>query len=128
MMGDMDAGPRVYIWGFDTHEREWFDGVLEEAGAPCGIAVEPQHAGLTVHEILFSEKTPQEPVEPDARVVLFFNCPAESIRKVMRASKSARTAPPIFAMVTQENLGWRFSELVEHLKKEHEFMQRRMKK
>mgnify|MGYP001013737593 FL=1 len=123
----MDTSPRVYLWGFTPAEKEHFDAFLEEMGAPCATGIDPVHANLTVHEILFSEKTEADPVEPDTKVVLFFNVPAETIHKVMRGAKNRDLPQTIYAMVTRENIAWRFTDLVDHLKREHEFVQRRMR-
>lgn len=123
----MDTSPRVYLWGFSTPERESFQGFLGEMGVPGVLEIDPRHAGLTVHEILFAAKTDGDPVTPDARVVLFYNVAPETIHKVMKNARNRDLPQPIYAMVTKENIAWRFMDLVDHLKKEHEFITRRMR-
>ena len=45
----------------------------------------------------------------------------------MNEAKKKELPLPIFAMVTRENISWKFSDLVDHLKKEHEFVQKKLK-
>jgi len=121
----MDTSPRIYYWGFTPDELLLFDAFLQELSAPQSLVIEPGHAHLTVHEILFLEKKAGEELVPDEKVMLFFNVPAELIQQIMKGAKTRDVPRPIYAMVTRENIAWKFSDLVDHLKKEHEFMQRR---
>ncbi len=123
----MDTSPRIYYWGFTPDELLLFDAFLQEFSAPQGLVIEPEHGHLTVHEILFSEKKAGEKLVPDEKVLLFFNVPAEFIQKIMKGAKTRDVSQPIYAMVTRENVAWKFSELVDHLKKEHAFMQKRLR-
>jgi len=121
----MDTSPRIYYWGFTPEELLLFDAFLQEFSPPQSLVIEPEHGHLTVHEILFSEKKAGEELVPDEKVMLFFNVPAELIQQIMKGAKTRDVPRPIYAMVTKENIAWKFSDLVDHLKKEHEFMQRR---
>lgn len=123
----MDTSPRIYYWGFTPEELLLFDAFLQEFSPPQCFVIEPGHAHLTVHEILFSDRKTGEELVPDEKVLLFFNVPAEFIQKVMRSAKTRDVPQPIYAMVTRENIAWRFSDLVDHLKKEHAFVQKRLK-
>ncbi|HOJ14184.1 MAG TPA: DUF3783 domain-containing protein [Deltaproteobacteria bacterium] len=123
----MDMTPRVYVWGFTDDERSRFSTFVSEMGVSRCEAIEPDQGNLMVHEILFSDKTGPEPLQVDAKVVLFFNCQAETIHAIMKNAKTRDLPQPIYAMVTRENVDWRFGDLVEHLKKEHEFVLRRMR-
>lgn len=123
----MDTSPRIFYWGLTPDERQRFDAFLQELSAPQGLVIEPGHAGLTVHEILFSEKKAGEELVPAEKVLLFFNVPAEFIQKIMKGAKTRDVPQPIYAMVTRENIAWKFSDLVEHLNKEHAFVQKRLK-
>jgi hypothetical protein len=123
----MDTSPRIYYWGFTPEELLLFDEFLQEFSPPQSLVIEPRHGHLTLHEILFSEKEDGEELVPDEKVLLFFNVPAEFIQKVMKGAKTREVPQPIYAMVTRENVAWKFSDLVDHLKKEHEFVQRRLK-
>ncbi len=122
----MDASPKVLYWGFTGEEMDKFNQLLEGLSAPPAVVINPDQGHLLVHEILFSERKGEESLEPDEKVLLFFNVPAQVIHKVMNEVKKAELVRPIFAMVTRENITWRFSELVEHLRKEHEFIQKKM--
>jgi hypothetical protein len=123
----MDASARIYYWGFTRDERQVFDAFLQELSAPQTIVIEPGQGYLPVHDILFSDKLSGEELTPDQKVLLFFNVPAETIQRIMKGAKTRDVPRPIFAMVTRENISWTFSDLVDHLKKEHAFVQKRLK-
>ncbi|HWR67686.1 MAG TPA: DUF3783 domain-containing protein [Desulfomonilia bacterium] len=123
----MDTSARIYYWGFTHDERQVFDAFLQELSAPQTIVIEPGQGYLPVHDILFSDKLSEEELTPDQKVLLFFNVPAETIQRIMKGSKTRDVPRPIYAMVTRENISWTFSDLVEHLKKEHAFVQKRLK-
>lgn len=122
----MDTSPRIYYWGFTPDELLLFDAFLQELSAPESLVIEPEHGHLTVREILSSEKKAGEAFIPNEKVMLFSNVPAEIIQKIMKEAKTRDVPRPIYAMVTKENVSWKFSDLVDHLKKEHAFVQKRL--
>jgi hypothetical protein len=123
----MDPSPKILFWGFSADEKGKFDKFLQGLSAPQTMVIEPDQGLLLVHEILFSDKRGDEPLDPDEKILLFFNVPAQVIHKIMNEVKKTNLPQPIFAMVTRENIAWKFSDLVDHLRKEHEFVQKKMK-
>jgi len=123
----MDTSPKILFWGLSGQEKDEYNLFLEGISAPGTEVIEPNQGHLLVHEILFSDKKGEEPLDPQEKILLFFNVPAQSIHKVMNEIKRTDLVRPIFAMVTRENITWKFSELVEHLRKEHAFMQKKIK-
>ncbi len=122
----MDTSPKILFWGFSNDEKDKFNLFLEGLSAPETRVIDPEQGHLLVHEILFSDKKGEDPLDPEEKILLFFNVPAQSIHKVMNEVKKSDLLKPIFAMVTRENIAWKFSDLVEHLRKEHEFMQKKI--
>jgi hypothetical protein len=123
----MDTSPRILLWGYSNNEKERLDSFLQEISGPPSVIIEENQGYLTVHEILFSEEPSGEVFPSDQHIVLFFNVPAESIKKIMTEAKKKDLPKPIYAMVTRENINWVFNDLVDHLIKEHEFMQKRFR-
>lgn len=123
----MDTTPRILYWGFTAEEKDRFDSFIHGIQTTRTLQIEPDQGNLPVHEVLFTDKRDQEPLVRDQKVLLFFNIPAEMIHRVMREAKGKDLPQPIYAMVTKENISWRFCDLVDHLVKEHEFVQRRLK-
>jgi hypothetical protein len=123
----MDTNPKILLWGFSNDEKVMLDSLFQEIAAPQGIMIEENQGHLTVNDVLFSDKRTEDKFISDQKVLLFFNMPAELIKKIMTETKKRVLPQPIFAMVTPENINWEFSDLVDHLKKEHEFIQRRFR-
>ena len=123
----MDTSPKILLWGFSDDEKTRFDLFLQGLITLGSIAIEPDQGDLLVHDILFSDKRTQDSFPSDHKVVLFFNVPGEIIQKIMREAKKKDLSQPIYAMVTQENIDWRFRDLVDHLAKEHKYIQNRVK-
>ncbi|MGD0822344.1 MAG: DUF3783 domain-containing protein [Desulfomonilia bacterium] len=123
----MDTSPKILFWGFNSDEKDRFNKFLQGLAAPQTVVIDPDQGHLLVHEILFSDKREEEPLDSDEKIMFFFNVPAEVIHKIMNEAKKKELPLPIFAMVTRENISWKFSDLVDHLKKEHEFVQKKLK-
>jgi len=123
----MDTSPRILLWGYREDEKEKLDSFLQEISSHPIVLIRENQGYLTVHEILFTDESSEETFQADQHIVLFFNVPAESIKKIMTEAKKKDLPKPIYAMVTRENINWNFNDLVDHLKKEHEFMQKRFK-
>jgi hypothetical protein len=123
----MDTSSRILLWGYSNSEKERMDAFLQELSGPLAVIILENQGYLTVHEILFTEESAGEVFPADQHVVLFFNVPGESIKRIMTEAKKRDLPKPIYAMVTRENINWNFNDLVDHLKKEHEFMQKKFK-
>jgi hypothetical protein len=123
----MDTSPKILMCGFSDEEYVKLESFFTEISAPQRGIVREDQGNLTVNDILFSDNRSEERYLPDQQVVLFFNVKAEMIKKIMTEAKKKDLPRPIYAMVTRENIGWKFSALVDHLKKEHEFIQKRLK-
>ena len=123
----MDTSPKILFWGFNSNERDRYDNFIHGLAALQTALIEPDQGHLLVHEILFSDKRGEESLDSDEKIMLFFNVPGEVIQKIMNEAKKNELPLPIFAMVTRENISWKFSDLVDHLKKEHEFIQKKLK-
>jgi hypothetical protein len=123
----MDTSSRILLWGYSDEEKEKLDSFLQEISGPPSVEIPENRGYLTVQEILFTDESSGEAFQADGHIVLFFNVPAESIRKIMTETKKKDLPKPIYAMVTRENINWNFNDLVDHLKKEHEFMQKKFR-
>jgi hypothetical protein len=123
----MDTSPRILLWGYNKSEKERMDTFLQELSGPPTVIILENQGYLTVHEILFTEESAGEVFPADQHVVLFFNVPGELIKNIMTEAKKRDLPKPIYAMVTRENINWNLNDLVDHLKKEHDFMQKKFK-
>jgi hypothetical protein len=121
----MDASPKILLWNYSYEEMLQMDHLFQEVGAPEAKAIEKEQGELPVHEILFTDAKADEEFSCDEKIVLFFNVPAPMIHTLMRETKNLDMPRPIFAVVTPQSIEWKFSELVEHLVKERDFIQKR---
>jgi len=121
----MDTSPRVLLWGFSREEQNRIQQFLMELNAPPAVMIERKQGHLKVHDILFTDLRAEDEFASDEKVMLFFNVQADSIKGIMQAFKNMDIPRPIFAMVTQQSIDWKFSYLVEHLVEERDFIQRR---
>lgn len=122
----MDSNPRILLWNYTYEEMLEADLLLQAVGAPLMQAIEQDQGNLPVHEILFTDKRSDNPFSCDEKVVLFFNVPAKTIHDVMDVMKESGLPRPIYAVVTKESIEWSFSDLVDHLVKERDFIRKRM--
>ena len=123
----MDTSSKILLWGFSDDEKVRLDSFFKEISVQQGIVIEENQGHLTVNDILFSDKRAEDEFIADQKMLLFFNMPAEIIKKIMTETKKKGLPQPIYAMVTPENINWKFSDLVDHLRKEHEFIQNKLK-
>ena len=124
----VDVTPRVLLWNYSMEEMLRIDHFFQEISAPPACVIEKNQGHLLVQELLFTQKKAEEEFVCDEKIMLFFNVPAETIHEIMRESKSRDLPRPIYAVVTEQSIEWKFSELAEHLVKERDHMNRRMKK
>lgn len=124
----MDLSPRILLWNYSVEEMLRMDQFFQEIGAPSASVIEKEQGHLMVHEILFTQKVSDQDFVCDEKIMLFFKVPAETIHAIMRESKQRNLPRPIYAVVTKQSIEWKFSDLVDHLVKERDFMSNRMKK
>lgn len=124
----MDVSPRVLLWNYSMEEMLRMDQFFQEICAPPAHVIEKDQGHLLVHEILFDDKKADDDFTCDEKVMLFFNVPAETIHAVMSESKTRDLPRPIYAVVTEQSIEWKFSDLAEHLIKERDYMQNAKKK
>ena len=124
----VDVSPRVLLWDYSMEEMLRMDQFFQEIGAPAAHVIEKDQGHLLVHEILFENKKADDDFTCDEKVMLFFNVPAEKIQAIMRESKTRDLPRPMYAVVTEQSIEWKFSDLVEHLIKERNHMQNRKDK
>ena len=121
----MDASPKILLWNYSCEEMLEMDNLFQEVGAPEVRVIEKDQGGLPVHEILFTEARSDEEFSSDEKIMLFFNVPAPMIHTMMRETRRLDIPRPIFAVVTPQSIEWKFSELVEHLVKERDYIRKR---
>jgi len=121
----MDASPKILLWNYSCEEMLEMDNLFQEVGAPEVRVIEKDQGGLSVHEILFTEARSDEEFSSDEKIMLFFNVPAPMIHTMMRETRRLDIPRPIFAVVTPQSIEWKFSELVEHLVKERDYIRKR---
>lgn len=117
--------PTILIWHYSDEETERLNRFFCEIDVPEALSIAGHQGHLLVHEILFGEKRSEEEFCCDEKVMLFYNLPAQDIHAVMQQSRDRDLPRPIYAMVTEQNIAWRFSDLVEHLIEERDFIARR---
>jgi hypothetical protein len=122
----VDPSPRILLWNYSYEEMLAVDLLLQTVSAPLLQAIERDQGNLPVHEILFTDKRSDKPFSCDEKVMLFFNVPARTIHDVMDVMKKGSLPRPIYAAVTRESIEWTFSDLVDHLVKERDFIRKRM--
>jgi hypothetical protein len=121
----MDASPKILLWNYSYEELLEMDRLFQEVGAPEAKPVEKNQGGLPVRAILSTDATCSDEFSCDEKVMLFFNVPAPMIHTLMQETKGLDIPRPIFAVVTPQSIEWTFSELVEHLIKERDYIQKR---
>ena len=124
----MDVSPRVLLWNYSMEELLGIDHFFQEIDGPPVSVIEKEQGYLPVHEILFTQKRAAEEFICDEKIMLFFNVSAETIQTVMHESKTRDLPRPIYAVVTEQSINWTFSDLAEHLVKERDHMNGRMRK
>ncbi len=116
----MDSNPRILIWNYTDDEQMKLNLILDKTGAPSSRRIAPDQGHLYVHELLFDDKHSDDELISDERVVLFFNVFEETVRGVMQGMREEGLPRPIFAMVTEHSINWKFSYLLEHLIEERQ--------
>ena len=124
----VDVSPKVLLWNYSMEEMLRIDQFFQEIAAPPACVIEHDQGNLLVHEIIFTEKKADDDFTCDEKVMLFFNVPAETIHAVMRESKTRDLPRPIYAVVTEQSIEWKFSDLVDHLIRERDYMLNRKEK
>jgi GNAT superfamily N-acetyltransferase len=113
--------PAVLVCGYESPERETLQLFLGLVfvDPPALRPVSAASPERTVAELLAA---PEEPEAPGCgqlpRVVLLSGCTLVEVRGVMDQWKASGLARPIFAVATENNLGFRVRDLVAHLLEE----------
>ena len=115
----MDSNPRILIWNISDEDEYALTKIFSESGAPEPKAVMPDQGQLIVHELLFDDKH-GEVLDNSERLVLFFNVQGDVIEQVMAAVRQSDVERPIYAVVTEQNINWRFNDLLDELVRERE--------
>lgn len=119
----MDSTPRILIW--NCSDLPAWTALLARVGAPQPRLIAPQFGQAFVHELLFETALAGETCESAERIVLFFNVDGDVVRNVMQAAKEVPGLErPIYAMVTEHSIEWRFCDLLEHLVEERDHFRR----
>ncbi len=118
----MDTSPRILVWNYSDEELRSFELFLGEMGGPKVERIGKRQGHLLVRDILFTDKVSDEEFDSDEKVALFYNVQADIVQKVVSSIRSRRDlVRPIFAVVTQHSIDWRFSHLVGELIKERNY-------
>ncbi|MFY9398186.1 MAG: DUF3783 domain-containing protein [Desulfomonilia bacterium] len=121
----MDTSPRVLIWNYTCEEMLALDAFFQAIGAPEIQVIEPGQGSLTIHEILFSDRNDGQECQCSEKIMLFYRVDPKIIHRVMHEAADWKLPQSIHAVVTGQSIGWTFSELSEHLVKEHEYIRAR---
>jgi hypothetical protein len=121
----MDSSPKILLWNYSVEEMIELDRLFERVGAPEVKPVEKDQGDLPVHELLFTDNRCGTEFSCDERVMIFYNVPAPMIHTIMQETKGLEIPRPIFAVVTPQSIEWKFSELVDHLVKERDFIRKK---
>jgi hypothetical protein len=121
----MDASPKILLWNYSVEEMIELDQLFERVGAPEVKPVEKDQGELPVHELLFTDNRCGTEFTCDERVMLFFNVAPHMIHTIMQETKNIEVPRPIFAVVTPQSIEWKFSELVDHLVRERDFIRKK---
>ena len=124
----MDGSPCVLLWSYSVEEMLKIDQFFQEIDAPRACIIEKDQGHLPVHEILFTDKKDREEFTCDEKIMLFYNTPAEKIHTIMSEAKSRDLPRPIYAMITEQSIEWKFSYLADHLIKERNFISSKKKR
>ncbi|HHO76955.1 MAG TPA: DUF3783 domain-containing protein [Deltaproteobacteria bacterium] len=123
----MDLGPCVLLWNYSVEEILKIDQFFQEIGAPQACVIEIDQGHLLVHEILFTDKRSREEFACDEKIMLFYNTPADMVHTIMSKTKNTDLPRPIYAMITEQSIEWKFSYLAGHLIKERDFFMKKKK-
>lgn len=111
----MDQKPRLLVWNFTPEEKGKLDRMLELVKAPPAFSISPYQGHMLVRDILHSDQVGTEAFACEEKIVLFYNIPQKGIFFLIQKFKDADLPRPIFAVVTEHSINWRFSELAAHL-------------
>ncbi len=115
----MDSNPRILIWNIEAEDQRALTEISENCNAPQPTVVAADQGQLLVHELLFEDKHGAE-IDNSERLVLFFNVQGETIEQIMAAVRASGMLRPIYAVVTEQNINWRFNDLLDELVRERE--------
>ncbi|RLA98915.1 MAG: hypothetical protein DRG37_05835 [Deltaproteobacteria bacterium] len=118
----MDTNPKILVWNLSDEEMRLFGLFLKDIDGPRLEQIRRDQGHLLVREILFTDKVSSDEFDSNEKVVLFYNVQAEMVQKVVAGIRESEDLPrPIFAVVTQHSIDWKFSHLVEELVKERDY-------
>lgn len=122
----MNRDPRILLWDYSFEEMLGMDDFFQETGAPLVQAIEKDQGNLPIKDILFSDMRSDQEYSCNEKVMLFFNVPAQTIHTIMREAKKRDLPKTIYAVVTKDSIEWTFADLLSHLVKERDFIQKKM--
>ncbi len=121
----MNGEPRLLVWNYTSEEKEKLDIVLKGIGAPAAVTLERTQGCLPLREVIHNNAHGENPFTSDEKVILFYNIPQQGVFFLINTFKEQNLPKPIYAVVTEHSIEWRFSDLLEHLVEEREKVERR---
>lgn len=112
--------PKLLVFNYTVEEKRALDALLVQIAAPPAEEIDPTRAHLTLREIISGSGNPEEALVSDEKVLLFHAIPEKGVRFLMHTFRQSNLPRPIYAVVTEHSIGWRFRELLEHLVDERE--------
>jgi hypothetical protein len=120
----MAEEPKLLVWNYTVEEKAGLDALLRELGAPGAISIDRVQGYLTLREILHTNARCEKEYASEEKVVLFHNIPQKGVFFLIDALGHSDLPRPIYAVVTEHSIEWPFSELLEHLVREREEMEK----
>jgi hypothetical protein len=115
---------RVYAFGFTQEEENRINARFAGLGIPEIVRIRKRQGSVTLREIIEEGKSGESEMELDERIVLFNEVSERGVYALMQEIKSLDVPKPIFAVVTENSIGWTFEELASHLLQEKRAFER----
>ncbi len=122
------AAPIIISYGLNEKEIEKVDLIAKEVNAKHKAVFDDslnEQIGYLCGFKSF-EKSKEESVKSsDGKCLIFSGILQKNVSAILKAIKAEQLDIPLKAMVTPANQSWKLFDLIEELKKEHEFMTNR---
>ncbi len=121
----MPEESKILVFNYTAEEERTLDTLLAHIEAPPAMRIDPARAHLTLREIINGTGEAAESVASDEKVLLFHAIPEKGVRFLIQVFRQSNLPSPIYAVVTEHSITWRFRDLLEHLVEERNRFERR---
>jgi len=111
---------RIYLYGFSPEQQSRINGLLARLASAPAVEIRPEFRDATLATILDGQARVGAALTRVEPVVLFHEAEDAEIETFITSYKVTQCPEPIWAAVTEANLGWTFGELLSALQAERQ--------